>query len=93
MLIGCPSRARIKALWTVVLLVGHPHKATMPGRGPFYLFNGLLELDRLIFDDYHSSPSNRGSFFCPHRLVAQDTWFSARKPGFDSPWGYCRTVA
>ena len=24
----------------------------------------------------------------PHRLVAQDIWFSARKPGFDSPWGY-----
>ena len=26
--------------------------------------------------------------FCPHRLVAQDVGFSARKPGFDSPWGY-----
>ncbi len=25
---------------------------------------------------------------CPHRLVAQDTWFSARRPGFESPWGY-----
>jgi hypothetical protein len=24
----------------------------------------------------------------PHRLVAQDVAFSARKPGFDSPWGY-----
>ena len=24
----------------------------------------------------------------PHRLVAQDVGFSARKPGFDSPWGY-----
>ena len=26
--------------------------------------------------------------FCPHRLVAQDPWFSARRRGFDSPWGY-----
>ena len=25
----------------------------------------------------------------PHRLVAQDVGFSVRKPGFDSPWGYC----
>ena len=24
----------------------------------------------------------------PHRLEAQDVGFSARKPGFDSPWGY-----
>ena len=26
--------------------------------------------------------------FGPHRLVAQDIWFSAREQGFDSPWGY-----
>lgn len=28
---------------------------------------------------------------CPHRLVAQDIWFSARGQGFDSPWGYCKS--
>ena len=24
----------------------------------------------------------------PHRLAAEDSWFSTRRRGFDSPWGY-----
>ena len=53
--------------------------------GTAFVFCG--ELDRLAPGPYHCSSSQRGRA-CPHRLVAQDIWFSARKPGFDSPWGY-----
>ena len=43
--------------------------------------------------DTGGSAVKSSGVFRPHRLVAQDVGFSARKPGFDSPWGYSGPVS
>src|SRR5688572_28240238 len=45
-----------------------------------------------MIDDHRPQPYGGSFTRGPHRLEAQDTGFSVRGPGFESPWGYLRRV-